>query len=73
MRHKIILFFYIYSDKKKYGENMTVREELLEIIKENKKGNLFNESIENLDQYEVYDELNYILDLVEQLIKSEER
>ena len=52
---------------------MTIREELLEIIKENKKGNLFNESIENLDQYEVYDMLNYILDLVEQFIKSEER
>lgn len=49
---------------------MTVREELLEIINENKKGNLFNESIENLDQYEVYDMLNYVLDLVEQLIST---
>jgi|LFRM01.2.fsa_nt_gb hypothetical protein len=53
-------------------KNMTVREELIEIINENKKGNLFNESIENLDQYEVYDMLNYILDLVEQLISSQE-
>lgn len=52
-------------------KTMTVREELIEIINMNKKGNLFNESIQNLDQYEVYDELNYILDLVEQLIAQE--
>lgn len=52
-------------------KNMTVREELIEIINMNKKGDLFNESIENLDQYEVYDQLNYILDLVEQLIAQE--
>jgi len=52
-------------------KTMTVREELIEIINMNKKGNLFNESIENLDQYEVYDKLNYILDLVEQLIAQE--
>ena len=52
-------------------KTMTVREELIEIINMNKKGNLFNESIQNLDQYEVYDELNYILDLVEQLIAQD--
>lgn len=52
-------------------KTMTVREELIEIINMNKKGDLFNESIQNLDQYEVYDELNYILDLVEQLIAQE--
>ncbi|HOP33006.1 MAG TPA: hypothetical protein PKU94_06480 [Candidatus Hydrothermia bacterium] len=46
-----------------------INQKMSEWVQLRRDGDLFNESIENLDQYEVYDALMDLLDLIEEYLE----